>query len=152
MKINKNHFPILKTKVNNKPLVYFDNAATTQKPVAVIQAINHFYQFHNSNVHRGIHTLSQEATNAYENARISVQKFINAKSADEIILTKGATESINLVAASFGEKFIKPGDEIILSTLEHHANIVPWQMLAKKKRAKLKTIPVKQSGQLEFSI
>lgn len=141
-------FPILKREVNGKPLVYFDNGATSQKPQLVIDAINKYYSFENSNIHRGIHTLSQEATNAYEEARKKVQRFVNAQHEHEIIFTKGTTDSINLVASSFGKKHLKKGDEIIISTMEHHSNIVPWQMICEETAAVLKVIPINDKGEL----
>lgn len=141
-------FPILKREVNGKPLVYFDNGATSQKPQIVIDAISHYYTYENSNIHRGIHTLSQEATIAYEEARKKVQRFVNAKHSHEIIFTKGTTDSINLVASSFGKKYLKKGDEIILSTMEHHSNIVPWQLICEEKGAILKVIPINDKGEL----
>ena len=141
-------FPILKREVNGKPLVYFDNGATSQKPQVVIDAITNYYTNENSNIHRGIHTLSQEATNAYEEARKKVQQFVNAKYSHEIIFTKGTTDSINLVASSFGKKYLKKGDEIIVSTMEHHSNIVPWQMICEEKGAILKVIPINDKGEL----
>ena len=141
-------FPILHRQVNGKPLVYFDNGATSQKPQVVIDAITNYYTNENSNIHRGIHTLSQEATDAYEKARTTVQQFINAKHNHEIIFTSGTTGSINLVASSFGKKYIQAGDEIIISTMEHHSNIVPWQMLCEEKGAVLKVIPISDKGEL----
>ena len=141
-------FPILHRQVNGKPLVYFDNGATSQKPQQVIDAINRYYQHENSNIHRGIHTLSQEATDAYEKARTTVQQFINAKHHHEVIFTSGTTGSINLVASSFGKKHLQAGDEIIISTMEHHSNIVPWQMLCEEKGAILKVIPISDKGEL----
>ena len=141
-------FPILHRQVNGKPLVYFDNGATSQKPQVVIDAITNYYTNENSNIHRGIHTLSQEATDAYEKARTTVQQFINAQHNHEIIFTSGTTGSINLVASSFGKKHIHAGDEIIISTMEHHSNIVPWQMLCEEKGAVLKVIPISDKGEL----
>jgi cysteine desulfurase/selenocysteine lyase len=141
-------FPILHRQVNGKPLVYFDNGATSQKPQQVIDVINRYYQHENSNIHRGIHTLSQEATDAYEKARTTVQQFINAKHHHEVIFTSGTTGSINLVASSFGKKHIHAGDEIIISTMEHHSNIVPWQMICEEKGAILKVIPISDKGEL----
>lgn len=141
-------FPILHRQVNGKPLVYFDNGATSQKPQQVIDVINRYYQHENSNIHRGIHTLSQEATDAYEKARTTVQQFINAKHNHEVIFTSGTTGSVNLVASSFGKKHIQAGDEIIISTMEHHSNIVPWQMLCEEKKAILKVIPINDKGEL----
>ena len=146
-KIRKD-FPILQRQVNGKPLIYFDNGATSQKPQQVIDVINRYYQHENSNIHRGIHTLSQEATNAYEKARTTVLQFINAKHNHEVIFTSGTTGSINLVASSFGKKHIHAGDEIIISTMEHHSNIVPWQMLCEEKKAILKVIPINDKGEL----
>ncbi len=143
-------FPILQREVNKRPLIYFDNAATTQKPNCVIEAISEAYQKTNANVHRGVHTLSQEATELHEGARCRVADFIGAESSDEIIFTRGTTESINLVATSFGNAFVGEGDEIIISTMEHHANIVPWQMLAERKKAKLKVIRVNSVGELDL--
>ena len=135
-------FPILDQKVHGKPLIYFDNAATSQKPRAVIQALVNYYERDNANVHRGIHELSNRSTIAFENARARAAKFINARSADEIIWTRGTTEGINLVANSWGRANLKPGDEILISTMEHHSNIVPWQLLAQKTSAKVAYIPV----------
>jgi len=152
MGINQNQFiaqfPILKQQINKYPLVYFDNAATTQKPQMVIDRISNYYTNFNSNIHRGVHHLSQKATDTYEKARISVKDFIHATSSKEIIFTKGTTDSINLLAFSFGETFLKEGDEIIVSELEHHSNIVPWQMLCERKKAKLRVIPVNDEGDL----
>ena len=142
-------FPILKMQVNNKPLVYFDNGATSQKPKQVIDAIAKYYYEENSNIHRGVHTLSQLATIHYELARETVQKHIKAASVNEIIFTRGATESINLVAHCFG-KFITKGDEIIVSEMEHHSNILPWQILCEEKGAVLKVIPVNENGELNL--
>lgn len=141
-------FPILHQKINGHDLVWFDNGATTQKPQQVIDAISHFYEHDNSNIHRGAHTLAARATDAYEGAREKVQRFIHASSPEEIIFVRGTTEGINLVAQTYGRKFIGPGDEIIVSTLDHHANIVPWQQLAKERGAKLLAIPVNQNGDL----
>lgn len=146
--IVRKDFPILTREVNGKPLVYFDNGATSQKPQLVIDAINKYYSYENSNIHRGIHTLSQEATNAYEEARKKIQRFVNAQHEHEIIFTKGTTDSINLVASSFGKKHLKKGDEIIISTMEHHSNIVPWQMICEEKEAILKVIPINDKGEL----
>ena len=140
-------FPILSREVNGKPLVYLDNGASSQKPKQVIDVISHYYEYENSNIHRGIHTLSQEATNAYEEARKTVQSFINAEHDHEVIFTAGTTESINLVASSFGKKFIQKGDEIIISTMEHHSNIVPWQMVCEEKGAILKVVPINDKGE-----
>lgn len=141
-------FPILSRLVHDKPLVYFDNGATTQKPRAVIDAIVDEYYSVNANVHRGVHYLSQQATNLHEHARRNVSRFINAGSPHEVIFTRGTTESINLVAYSFGEEFLGPGDEVIISTMEHHANIVPWQLLAARKGIAIKVIPINDAGEL----
>ncbi len=146
-KIRKD-FPILDLKVNGKPLVYFDNAATSQKPWSVIKAIEHYYTNLNSNVHRGVHHLSQKATDAFEASRKKVAAFINAQHEYEVIFTKGTTESINLVAQSYGKRFVKEGDTIIISSLEHHSNIVPWQMLCEDRKANLKVIPINEKGEL----
>ena len=150
--INKirNDFPILHQEVYNKPLIYFDNAATTQKPQEVIDVLSHYYSKQNSNVHRGINYLSQKATTAYEESRKYIQKFINAKNSHEIVFTRGTTESINLVASSFGKKFLSEGDEIIISELEHHSNIVPWQIICQEKKATLKIIPVNEKGEIKL--
>lgn len=144
-------FPILHQKVNGKPLVYFDNAATNQKPLSVINALQHHYEADNANIHRGIHTLAERSTSAFENTRKAVQAFINANEAEEIIFTKGTTESINLVASSWGRKFLSEGDEIIVSGLEHHSNIVPWQLIAEEKGASVKAIPVLDNGDLDIA-
>ncbi len=141
-------FPILSRTVNGKPLVYFDNGATAQKPQQVIDAISHYYAFQNSNIHRGVHTLSREITIAYEEARKTIQLHLNAKQASEIIFTKGTTESINLVAHCFGKINISEGDEIIITQMEHHSNIVPWQLLCEEKKAVLKYIPINEAGEL----
>ena len=145
-------FPILHQNVYGKPLVYFDNAATTQKPLAVIDAVSGYYKTINSNIHRGVHYLSQKATLSYEEARKNVCDFIGAAHAHEIIFTRGTTESINLVAGSFGKKFIGKDDEIILTGMEHHSNIVPWQILCEEKQAKIRVIPVKDNGELDLSV
>ncbi|MDC0176560.1 cysteine desulfurase [Polaribacter sp.] len=144
-------FPILKRTVHGKPLVYFDNAATSQTPQVVIDTIVAYYSNYNSNIHRGVHTLSQEATDKYEEARIKVQQHFNAKEAYEIILTSGTTHSINMVAAGF-ETLLKKGDEVIVSALEHHSNIVPWQMLCEKTGAILKVIPMNEDGSLQIDV
>jgi len=141
-------FPVLHQKVHGKPLVYLDNAATTQKPQAVIDTIVRYYQSENSNVHRGIHFLSEVATQAYEGARTRVRQFLNAAHDHEIIFTRGTTESINLVAQSYGRSEIKPGDEVIISAMEHHSNIVPWQMVCEEKGARLRVIPITDAGEL----
>ena len=143
-------FPVLHQEVHGKPLIYFDNAATTQKPKAVIDALTHYYELDNSNIHRGAHALADRATRYYENTREAVREFIQARESAEIIFTKGTTESINLVAQTFGRKFLGPGDEIIISTLEHHSNIVPWQMLCEEKGALLKVIPINDAGEILF--
>ncbi|MFO7619965.1 MAG: cysteine desulfurase, partial [Bacteroidales bacterium] len=143
-------FPILNRKVYGRDLVYFDNGATTQKPQYVIDAVNEVFTSYNSNIHRGVHALSDIASEAYEAAREKVRQFINAGQRHEIIFTSGATGSINAVAFSFGEKYIVPGDEIIISCLEHHANIVPWQMMCERKNAVLKVIPINDSGEIIF--
>ena len=144
----RNLFPILHQEVNGHPLIYFDNAATTQKPVAVLDAIQQYYEKDNSNIHRGAHTLADRATRQYEETRESVRKLLNARETAEIIFTRGTTESINLVAKTFGPKFIQKGDEILISTLEHHSNIVPWQMLCEQTGAILKVIPITDAGEL----
>jgi cysteine desulfurase/selenocysteine lyase len=141
-------FPILSTKVYGKDLIYFDNGATTQKPRRVIEKIEHGYYQTNSNIHRGVHYLSQRATEAHENARERVRRFLNAEKASEIIFTRGTTEAINLVAFSFGEAFCQEGDEIVVSVMEHHSNIVPWQMLCERKKMTLKVIPMNDRGEL----
>jgi len=146
----RNDFPILNQEVNGKPLVYLDNGATTQKPQCVIDAIADYYQTTNSNVHRGAHTLSDQATQLFEDARISLQKFLNAKKSEEIIWTRGTTESINLVAQTWVRSNVGPGDEIIVTGMEHHSNIVPWQMICEQTGATLKVIPVKDDGSLDF--
>lgn len=143
-------FPILQEKVRNKPLVYFDSAASSQKPQAVIDAISHVYAHDYANIHRGVHTLSVRATDKFEAAREKVRAFINAKSTKEIIFVRGATEAINLVAQSYGRSQLKAGDEIVISAMEHHANIVPWQMLCQQTGAVLKVAPMNQKGELLF--
>lgn len=144
-------FPILSRKVNGNQLIYLDNGATAQKPKVVIDAIENYYSNQNANIHRGVHTLSQEITVAYENARITVQKHLNAKHPHEIIFTKGTTDSINLVASSFGKKYISKGDEILISAMEHHSNILPWQQVCEEKGAILKVIPINEQGELIIS-
>ena len=142
-------FPILSREVNGKPLVYFDNAATTQKPNVVIDSMTHYYQFENANIHRGLHFLSEVATEQYENSRVKVKEFINAMSASEIIFTKGTTDGINLLANTMCRaEMLNDGDEIIISHMEHHANIVPWQLLCERKKIKLKIIPMNENGEL----
>ncbi len=144
----REEFPILSRTVNGKPLIYFDNGATAQKPKQVIDAITNYYANQNSNIHRGVHTLSREITIAYEEARKTIQKHLNAKHAHEIIFTRGTTESINLVAHYFGKINIEAGDEIVITQMEHHSNIVPWQLLCEEKKAILKFIPINQDGEL----
>ena len=141
-------FPILKQRINDKPLVYLDNAATGQKPQAVIDALVNYYTCENSNVHRGVHTLSQRATDAYEGARSKVRQFLNAADDREIIFVRGTTEAINLVAQTYGRENIGPGDEIIISAMEHHSNIVPWQILGQETGAILKVVPINDDGEL----
>jgi cysteine desulfurase/selenocysteine lyase len=148
-KIRKD-FPILSRTVNDKPLIYFDNGATTQKPKHVIDAIVECYTTQNANIHRGVHRMSQDVTDAYENARITVQKHIGAKHENEIIFTRGTTESINFIATAFGKKYVNAGDEIIVSEMEHHSNILPWQQLCEEKNAVLKVIPMTDSGELRM--
>ena len=147
----RNDFPILSEKVYNKNLVYFDNAATTQKPRSVVEKIAYGYYHINANIHRGVHSLSQQATEAHENARSAVASFLHAAKREEIIFTRGATEAINLVAFSFGEAFCHEGDEILISAMEHHANIVPWQMLCERKKMKLRIIPISDKGELNMA-
>jgi len=144
----RNDFPILSREVYGKPLVYFDNGATTQKPRCVVDAIVDEYYSVNANVHRGVHFLSQKATELHEASRERVRQFINARSTNEIVFTRGTTESINLLAYSFGEAMMKPGDEVIISTMEHHSNIVPWQLLAERKGISIKIIPINDQGEL----
>jgi len=141
-------FPLLRQQVHGKPLVYLDNAATSQKPQAVIDTLTRYYAEENSNVHRGVHLLSERATEAYEAGRATVQRFLNAADTREIIFVRGATEGINLVAQSYGRASIKPGDEIIISWMEHHSNIVPWQMLCEEKGAVLRVIPINEDGEV----
>ena len=146
----RDQFPILHQKVHGHPLIYFDNAATSQKPLKVINAISEYYLQENSNIHRGAHYLSNQATEKYEKSREAVRHLINAESTEEIILTKGTTESINLVASCLSQYLFKPGDEILISGLEHHANIVPWQIAAEQKGALIKVIPILDSGELDL--
>lgn len=148
-KIRKD-FPILNREIHGKPLVYLDNASTSQKPRRVIDSHIDFYINHNANIHRGVYQLSTESSEAYQDARVKVQKFINAPNQREIVFTRGATESINLVTNTYGRKFIREGDEIIISTMEHHANIVPWQLLCQEKNAILRVIPINNDGELLF--
>ncbi len=146
----RNDFPILSEKVYNKDLIYFDNAATTQKPRCVVEKIEQAYYHINANIHRGVHFLSQKATEAHEAARTTVADFLHAGKREEIIFTRGTTEAINLVATSFGEAFCKAGDEVVVSVLEHHSNIVPWQMLCERKGMKLQVIPMNENGELDI--
>ena len=146
----RDQFPTLKRLVKGKPLVYFDNAATTQKPSVVIDALVKYYSGYNANIHRGIHSLAEEATAAYEATRDTVQQYLNAESREQIIFTKGTTESVNLVASTWGRANIKAGDEIIISTMEHHSNMVPWYLLCQEKAAVLKVIPVSDDGELDL--
>jgi cysteine desulfurase/selenocysteine lyase len=149
-KIRKD-FPILHQQVHGKPLVYLDNAATTQKPLAVIDAISYYYRHDNANIHRGVHTLSERATEAYEKTRVAAQKLINAADSKEIIFLRGATEAINLVAATYGRKNVGAGDEILITAMEHHSNIVPWQLLCEEKGAKLRVAPINDRGELDIA-
>jgi cysteine desulfurase / selenocysteine lyase len=149
--IRESDFPVLSKEINGRPLVYLDNAASSQMPRQVADRIDHYHRMEHANVHRGIHTLSQLATDAYEETRKKVRDFINASSEDEIIYTTGTTDSINLVANSFGSIVLKEGDEILLSEMEHHANIVPWQMIAQKTGAIIKVIPVTDQGELDLN-
>lgn len=146
----RRHFPALKREVKGKPLVYFDNAATTQKPQVVIDALVNYYSNYNANIHRGIHTLAEEATAAFEATRDTVQRFVHAPGREQVIFTGGTTESINLVAQTWGRQNIKAGDEILISAMEHHSNIVPWYILAQEKSASLKVIPVDDNGEIIF--
>ena len=141
-------FPILQQKIYNNPLIYFDNAATSQKPLSVLQALEQYYTTSNANIHRGAHTLADRATQSFEEVRKKVQTFIGAEEPEEIIFTKGTTESINIVAQSFGKKFLKQGDEILISCMEHHSNIVPWQIIGEEKQSVLKIIPITDSGEI----
>nr|WP_295930202.1 cysteine desulfurase [uncultured Dyadobacter sp.] len=144
----RNDFPILNEVVNGKQLVYFDNAATTQKPRLVLDALSGYYEHYNANIHRGIHHLAEKATSAFEQSRKRLQTFLNAAYSEEIIFTYGTTDGINLVASSYGRKFLKEGDEVIISTMEHHSNIVPWQMLCEERGCILKVIPINDEGEL----
>lgn len=143
-------FPILDMEVRGKPLVYLDNAATSQKPRSVIDALTHYYEAENGNIHRGVHYLSEKATEQYDLTRETARRFFNARHAHELIFTRGSTEGINLVASSFGQAFVKAGDEIVISTMEHHSNIVPWQMLCERTGAVLRVIPVTDAGELDM--
>ena len=146
----REEFPVLHQSVHGHPLVYLDNAATTQKPRAVIDAMRHYYESDNANVHRGVHALSERATQAYEQTRLAVKQFINARSLKEIVFTSGTTGSINLVAQSYARQVLQPGDEVIISEMEHHSNIVPWQMVCRQTGARLKIIPINDRGELEL--
>ena len=146
----RKQFPVLEQQVNGKYLVYFDNAATNQKPKRVIDALEDYYKNYNANIHRGIHTLAEKATRAFEMTRTKLQQFIHAAEPEEVIFTKGTTESINLVANTYGRAFLKEGDEIIISTMEHHSNIVPWQLLCEEKKTVLKVIPVNDTGDIIY--
>jgi cysteine desulfurase / selenocysteine lyase len=148
----RQEFPILRQQVNGHDLVYLDNAATSQKPDRVIDALLGYYKGYNANIHRGIHTLAEKATKAYEETRHTAQRFINAKSEQEIIFTRGVTEGINLVASSYGRAFLNAGDEVIISGLEHHSNIVPWQLICEERGAKINVIPVSDSGDLDIDV
>ncbi len=143
-------FPILQRSVRGKPLVYLDNAATTQKPHAVLDTLAHYYAHGNANIHRGVHTLSEEATGAYDAARTTVQRFLNARSSREIVFTRNSTEGINLVAQSYGRQRVGPGDEVLITHMEHHSNIVPWQLLCDQVQARLRVAPIDDRGQLEL--
>jgi cysteine desulfurase / selenocysteine lyase len=145
----REQFPILDQSINGKKLVYFDNAATSQKPLRVINSLTEYYRGYNSNIHRGIHTLAEKATKAFEDTRDAAKEFINAANREEVIFTSGVTASINLVASSYGRAFLNEGDEIIISGLEHHSNIVPWQLIAIEKKAVIKVIPVLENGELD---
>ncbi|HKI31781.1 MAG TPA: SufS family cysteine desulfurase [Gemmataceae bacterium] len=146
----RDDFPILQRTAHGKPLVYFDNAATTQKPAAVIDALRRYYELYNANIHRAVHLLSQLATREYEEARVKVQRFLNAPSAREVLFTRGTTEGINLVAQTYGRANLRPGDELIVSHMEHHSNIVPWQMLCEEKGARLRVVPIDDRGEFVF--
>src|SRR5262245_1787599 len=143
-------FPILLQRVHGKPLVYLDNAATSQKPRAVIETLRHYYESDNANVHRAVHELSERATEAYEEARTKVYKFIGSTCLREIVFTRGTTESINLVAQTFGRMNVHEGDEVVVTMLEHHSNIVPWQMLCWEKKANLRVVPITDAGELRL--
>lgn len=146
----RKQFPVLQREVKGRPLVYLDNAATSQKPLRVIRALEAYYSGYNANIHRGIHTLAEEATAAFEQTRETARRFVGAASTEEIIFTRGTTEGINLVASSWGRSFLQAGDEIILSTLEHHSNIVPWQMIAQEKGAVIRVVPVSDQGVFQW--
>lgn len=144
----RKEFPVLDQKVNGKDLIYFDNAATSQKPKSVIDTLSHYYEHNNANIHRGIHSLAERATADYESTRKAVSKFIHANEVEEIVFTKGTTEGINLVAQAYGRKFLKPGDEILITGMEHHSNIVPWQIVASQTGATLKVVPINDAGEM----
>jgi cysteine desulfurase/selenocysteine lyase len=146
----RSDFPVLHQSVHGKPLVYLDNAATTQKPLAVIEAIENYYRHDNSNIHRGVHALSERATEHYEKARVAVQSFLNAADSKEIIFTRGTTEAINLVAQTYGRKHVGSGDEVLITAMEHHSNIVPWQILCEEKGATLRVAPINDRGELRL--
>lgn len=146
----RQQFPVLQRQVNGYPLAYFDNAATTQKPQSVIDALSEYYSSYNANIHRGVHTLAEEATTAFEKTRAASRLLVNARETEEIIFTKGTTESINLVAATYGRAFVNKGDEIIITAMEHHSNIVPWQILSEENEAVLKVIPISDSGEISL--
>jgi cysteine desulfurase/selenocysteine lyase len=148
----RRHFPLLRTRVHGQPLAYLDNAATTQKPDAVIDRLTTYYRSENANVHRGVHTLSQQATAIYEDARSTVQRFLHAAESREIVFVRGATEGINLVAQSYGRTHVGPGDEVLVSIMEHHSNIVPWQILCAEKGARLRVIPMTDSGEISLDV
>lgn len=148
VKFCRHHFPVLRQQVNGKPLVYLDNAATSQKPQVVLDTMMRYYEEENSNIHRGVHYLSERATRAYEAARMKVQRFVNAAEFKEIIFVRGTTEGINLVAHSYGRQHVKKGDEVLVSAMEHHSNIVPWQILCEEKEAILRVIPMNDAGEL----
>ncbi|WP_025719244.1 cysteine desulfurase [Paenibacillus polymyxa] len=147
----REQFPILHQEINGHPLVYLDNAATSQKPLAVIEAIKHYYEYDNSNVHRGVHTLGSRATDAYEGAREKVARFLNAKRSQEIIFTRGTTTALNLVASSYGRANCQAGDEIVITQMEHHSNLIPWQQVAKATGATLKYIPLQEDGSIDLA-
>ena len=144
----RSDFPILHQNVHGHPLVYLDNAATTQKPRQVIDAITHYYERDNANIHRGVHTLSQRATDEYEHARRTAQEFLGAEDCREIIFVRSTTEAINLVAQTYGRQNLKPGDEVLITAMEHHSDIVPWQMICEEKQAKLRVAPINEAGEL----
>ena len=148
----RSDFPILQRTVHGRPLVYLDTAASAQRPMAVIDAVNDFYLNHNANIHRGVHLLSQEATDDYEQARSKIATFINAPSDQEVVFTRGTTESINMVAHSFVRPLLRAGDEILISWMEHHSNIVPWQLLCEETGAVLKVVPMNKNGELEMDV